>query len=86
MISVSQDLAAPHTLWIRYNPDAYASEFAQVAASLRLDTLRRVLLQAMEASPEACAGWPVIGVTQLFFDGYLPARATEVQSLDHILV
>jgi hypothetical protein len=40
----------------------------------------------MEASPEACADWPVIGVTQLFFDGYLSAEATEVQSLDHFLV
>jgi hypothetical protein len=29
----------------------------------------------MEASPEACAVWPVIGVTQ-----------PEVQSLDHFLV
>jgi hypothetical protein len=86
MINVSQDLAAPRTLWIRYNLDAYASEFAQVAPRVRLDTLRRVLLRAIEASPEACASWPVIGVTQLFFDGFVSARATEVQSLDHILV
>jgi hypothetical protein len=51
---------------------------------VRLDTLR--VLQAIQASPEACAGWPVIGVTQLFFDGVVSARATEVQSLDHFLV
>jgi hypothetical protein len=35
---------------------------------------------------EACASWPVIGVTQLFFDGYVPARAAKVQSLDYFLV
>jgi hypothetical protein len=85
MINVSQDLVAPRTLWIRYNPDVYASEFAQVAPRARLDTLRRVLLQAIEATPEACAGWPVVGVTQLFFDGFVSARANEVQSLDHFL-
>jgi hypothetical protein len=85
MINVSQDLAAPRTLWIRYNPDAYASEFAQLAPRARLDTLRRVLLRAIEATPEACASWPVIGVIQLFFDGYVSARTTVVQLLDHLL-
>jgi hypothetical protein len=86
MINVSQDLAAPRTLWIRYNPDAYSSPCVQVAPRTRLDTLRRVLLEAIDASPEACAGWPVIGVTQLSFDGFVSARATEVQSLDQFLV
>jgi hypothetical protein len=86
MINVLQDLAASRALWIRYNPDAYSSPCAQVAPRARLDTLRRVLLRAIEATPEACASWPVIGVTQLFFDGYVAARAAEVQSLDHFLV
>jgi len=86
MINISQVMAAPHTLWIRYNPDKYTSSGAQLKPGVRRDTLRRVLLWAIEASPETCAAWPVIGVTQLFFDGFLPVQADEIQSLDHFIL
>jgi hypothetical protein len=45
-----------------------------------------VLLGAIEATPEATAGWPVVGVMQLIFDGHTPEREAEVRSMDHFLV
>lgn len=85
MINISQVLDAPHTLWVRFNPDAYEAPGGPAKPAIRRDTLRRVLLQALQASPETCADWPVIGVMQLFFDGFRPECAAQVQSLDHFL-
>jgi hypothetical protein len=86
MINVSSDLSAPRTLWVRFNPDGYACRGKPVSRPARLATLRRVLRHAIEATPEATAAWPAVGVMQLFFDGHIPEREAQVQSLDHFLV
>ena len=67
MINVSEALRAPHTLWIRYNPDAFQSPEARAWGSRakRHSLLQRWLRWALEAPLEH-----TIGAMYLFFDGF----------------
>jgi hypothetical protein len=67
MVNISQALGAPHTIWIRYNPDAFVGASRSYTQTRRLAILKEWVVWCLSTTTPMEY---TIGVVHLFFDGF----------------
>lgn len=76
MVKIGETLGCP-TLFVRYNPDAYApASGRQLGKRKRRETLERVLAGAPSFTNDS-----TVGAVYLFFDGHTPADCATIHAL-----